>query len=102
MTEPGTGLEALQEPAALADAAAVFDQRRQVTHQSLGEAGQLARRQLFEMAEGDPSLDGRLVRPDVWAVQVEDFPDLHELVTPNRGPAPFTRTNAGMLATRCS
>jgi hypothetical protein len=44
MAEPGAGLHPLQKASALTDAAAVLDQRGQVAHDALGEAGQLAGR----------------------------------------------------------
>jgi hypothetical protein len=47
------------------------------------------------MAEVDPGFDSRLVRPDIGAVQVEDFADLHGGIGPNVGLAPFIRRNAG-------
>ena len=56
---PGAFVQPLQEAAALADAAVVLDQRRQLRDQPLVEAGQAVRRQVFQRAEVEPDLERR-------------------------------------------
>jgi hypothetical protein len=67
---PGAVAQALQEAAAFADAAAVFDQARQPGGQAFVKAGQFVRRTFFEFADVEPGFDDRAVGPDVRATQV--------------------------------
>jgi hypothetical protein len=67
---PGAVAQALEEAAALADAAAVLDQAGQPGGQAFVETGQFVRREFFELADVEPGLDDGTVGPDVRAAQV--------------------------------
>ena len=57
--------EPLEEPAALADAAAMLDHRRQPGHQPLVEPGKFVGRRILERTEIDPRLEDGEIGPDV-------------------------------------
>ena len=67
---PGAGVQAFDETAALAHAAAVLDQTRQHAGETLGEAGKGIGRTFFEFAEVEPYFDHGAVSPDVRTAQV--------------------------------
>ena len=67
---PGAVAQALEEAAALADAAAVFDQARQPGGQAFVQAGEGVRRTVFELADVEPGFDDGAVGPDVRSAQV--------------------------------
>lgn len=69
---PGAFFQALQETAALAVAAAVFDQRRQPAGQAVIEAGNDVRRKVFQFSDVDPDLQRGAIGPDIGAVQRQD------------------------------
>jgi len=67
---PGAAMQALDEAAALADAAAVLDQAGQPGCQALRETRQFVRGEVFQLADVEPGLDDRTVGPDVRAAQM--------------------------------
>ena len=81
----GALAQPLEEAAALADAAAVLDHRRQPAHQPLVEAGDLVGGPVFQLAQIDPSLDHRGIRPDVRATQRQHFTEFHVYVLSKTG-----------------
>ena len=73
---PGAFAQALQEAAALADAAAVLDQAGQQRGQALVKPGISVRRGIFERADIEPGFDHRAIGPDIGAAQVVDAQQL--------------------------
>lgn len=76
--------------AALAVAAAVFDQGGDPFHQAFGEARQRVGREILEFADVDHGFEHRLVRPHVGTaddVDAEDLDVLHCCSRPRASPA---------------
>jgi hypothetical protein len=73
---PGAFLDAPQKTAAFAVAAAVLDQRGQKSRQTVIEARNGIRREVFEFADVDDRFDDRTVGPDVRTAQVADLEEL--------------------------
>jgi len=69
MPHPRTGTKPLKEAAALADRAAMLDQRRQPGHEPVIEAGQRVRRKILQPAEVHRDLENRKRCPLVRAAQ---------------------------------
>jgi hypothetical protein len=69
MAHPGAAFQALDEAAALADAAGVLDQVGQPGGQALVEAGNLVGRIVFQLSQIQPDLQYRAVGPDTGATQ---------------------------------
>ena len=77
VAHPGAGAQPLEEAAALADGAAVFDHRRQPRHDPLVEARQRVGGKLLQPAEIDDGFEHRDPGPLVGAAQGADRLDLH-------------------------
>ena len=104
MAGPGAFGQALDEAAALADAAVVLDQCRQQRGQPVVEAGQLVRGPVLELAEVQPDLQHGAVGPEVGAAQVIDAQQLDVVLLAHertRGPeARAVQSAKGRLCAR--
>ena len=69
---PGALLQALQETAALADAAVVLNERRQPGGETIIEARKLVRGVAFKSPQVQPDLQRGAVGPDIGATQIVD------------------------------
>ena len=78
---PGAAAEPFEETAALADAAAMLDHRRQPGHQPLVEAGELVGRRILQRSQIDPGLQHGKIGPVVRAAQNQHFPKFHGSLT---------------------
>jgi hypothetical protein len=67
---PGAFAQALQEAAALADAAAVFDQAGQPGQSGVRTGRAFIGREVFQRADIEPGFDDRAVGPDVGPAQM--------------------------------
>ena len=77
---PGAVAQALDEAAAVAQAAVVLVQPRQPGQQAIGEAGQGVGGAVLERADVDQDLDRLVVGPDAGAAQMVDAQQLYRLV----------------------
>jgi len=77
VAHPGAGAEPLEEPAPLADRAAVLDHARQPGHEPLVEPGERVRGKVFEPAEIDPGFEAGKRGPLVGTAEDLERRDLH-------------------------
>ena len=73
----GAVAQPLEEPAPLADAAAVLDHRGQPGHQPLVEAGQDVGGRIFQLLQIDPGFEHGEIGPDVRTTQGQDLTKFH-------------------------
>ncbi len=77
---PGAVAQALDEAAAIAQAAVMLVQARQPGQQALVEAGQLVRGEVLQRTDVDQDFDRLVVGPDAGAAQVVGVQDLYGLM----------------------
>ena len=77
VARPGALAQPLQEPAALADAAAMLDQGGQPDAQALGETGDGVGGAVLEVADIDQRLDDGPIGPDIRPAQMHHIDEIN-------------------------
>ena len=80
----GAAPQALEEAAALANAATMLDHRRQPAHHPVVKTGNRVRRRILQIAQVDPGFEHGKVGPEVRATQRQDFAEFHSSRHPTR------------------